>query len=62
MLLTSPTYWSCPWSISQGELIDRIEHHVVSSRGAVESAGGQIKVAGKQQRRARKVTCKDGGD
>lgn len=62
MLLTSPMYWYCSWSISQGELIDRIEHHVESSRDAVECAGGQIKVAGKHQKKARKVTCEGGGD
>ena len=62
MLLTLPLYWYCSWSISQGELIDRIEHHVESSRDAVECAGGQVKVAGKHQKKARKVTCKDGGD
>lgn len=39
---------------NQGELIDRIEHHVESSRDAVESAGGQIEVAGKYQKKARK--------
>jgi hypothetical protein len=54
-------YWYCSWSISQGELVDRIEHHVESSRDAVDCARGQIMVAGEYQKKARKVMCTGGG-
>jgi t-SNARE complex subunit (syntaxin) len=61
MLLTSLICWHCSWSISQGELVDRIEHHVESSRDAVESGGEDIRKGRGYQRKARKVMCEDGG-
>jgi len=46
---------------AQGELVDRIEHHVASSGDAVVSARGNLILAEDYQHRARKVMCKDGG-
>jgi hypothetical protein len=62
MLLISLIYWHCSLSISQGELIDRIEYHVESSRAAVESGRVNINIADTYRQRARKVTCGVGGD
>ncbi|XP_069694906.1 syntaxin-1A isoform X3 [Periplaneta americana] len=39
---------------NQGELVDRIEHHVASSGDAVESARGNLLIAEDYQRKARK--------
>lgn len=62
MSLTSPIYWLCSWSIAQGELVDRIEHHVASSGDAVVAARGNLIIAEDYRHKARKVMCDDGGD
>jgi hypothetical protein len=55
----SPIYWHCSWSTAQGELVDRIEHHVASSGDAVVAARVELTGAEKYQEKARKVICKD---